>query len=64
VARLYADAGLLDVFVIDRADESQADEIRAIGLKVVVTNTVMNDGGSRATLAREMLAAATGPGSR
>ncbi|HEX7492282.1 MAG TPA: 2-phospho-L-lactate transferase [Candidatus Limnocylindrales bacterium] len=64
VARLYAGAELLDTFVVDRADEHLADEIRAIGLKVVVTDTIMTDAGSRATLAREMLTAATESGRR
>jgi len=58
VARRYASAGLLDVFVTDRADEALAPQIRTLGLEVVVTNTVMTDTGSRALLAREMLAAA------
>lgn len=64
VARLYSDAGLLDTFVIDRADELQADAIRALGLKVTVTDTIMTDTGARATLAREMLTAAMDGGAR
>jgi LPPG:FO 2-phospho-L-lactate transferase len=64
VGRLYAGAGLLDTFVIDLADESLADEIRALGLRVTVTDTIMTDTGSRAALAREMLAAATENGRR
>jgi LPPG:FO 2-phospho-L-lactate transferase len=64
VARLYAAAGLLDTFVIDRADEAEADPIRALGLKATVTDTIMTDTGSRATLAREMLTAATDGGER
>jgi LPPG:FO 2-phospho-L-lactate transferase len=64
VARLYSDAGLLDTFVIDRADELQADAIRALGLKVTVTDTIMSDTGSRATLARKMLTAAMDGGAR
>jgi LPPG:FO 2-phospho-L-lactate transferase len=58
VARRYAAAGLLDVFVLDRSDEALAGEVRALGLDVVVTDTVMVDASSRARLAREMLAAA------
>jgi LPPG:FO 2-phospho-L-lactate transferase len=64
VARLYADAGLVNAFVIDRADETLSDEIRGLGLRVTVTNTIMIDTASRATLAREMLAAATENGRR
>jgi LPPG:FO 2-phospho-L-lactate transferase len=62
VARRYAAAGLLDVFVIDRLDEDLADPIRALGVEVEVTDTVMTDAGSRALLAREMLAAAAWAG--
>jgi LPPG:FO 2-phospho-L-lactate transferase len=58
VARRYASAGLLDVFVIDRLDEKLAPRIRALGLEVLVADTVMTDAGSRALLAREMLSAA------
>ena len=58
VARRYSAAGLLDVFVLDRADEALAGQVRALGLEVVVTDTVMSDAGSRARLAREMLAVA------
>ena len=58
VARRYAAVGLLDVFVIDRQDEALADTVRAIGLEVVVTDTIMTDVASRAALAREMVAAA------
>jgi LPPG:FO 2-phospho-L-lactate transferase len=65
VARRYAEAGLLDVFVIDHADEKLADEIRSLGLQIDITDTIMTDAGSRATLARRMLdtAAAAAPGS-
>jgi LPPG:FO 2-phospho-L-lactate transferase len=62
VARRYAAAGLLDVFVVDLADEALAGEVRALGLEVVVTDTVMTNAGSRARLAREMLAAARAGG--
>ena len=58
VARRYAAAELLDTFVIDRGDESLADEVKALGFSVVVTDTVMNDIGSRVRLARDVLAAA------
>lgn len=63
VARRYAEAGLLDVFVIDVADEALADEIRSLGLQVHVTDTIMTDAGSRAALARRMLDSATMAGS-
>lgn len=61
VARRYAAVGLLDVFVIDRADEALAGAIRALGLEVVVTDTIMTDGASRAALARTMVTVAMRP---
>lgn len=64
VARRYAAVGLLDVFVIDRADEALAGAIRALGLEVVVTDTIMTDGASRAALAHEMVAAAAARAAR
>ncbi|MGA2513098.1 MAG: 2-phospho-L-lactate transferase [Candidatus Limnocylindrales bacterium] len=59
VARRYAAAELLDVFVLDHQDEDLASAVRALGLEVAVTDTVMSDAGSRAYLARQMLAAAS-----
>jgi LPPG:FO 2-phospho-L-lactate transferase len=56
VARQYT--GIADVFVIDTVDADQAAAIAALGMAVVVTDTVMTDDGARARLAREMLAAA------
>ena len=58
VARLYA--GLVDVFLIDTVDAALAPAIEALGMRVVVTDTVMPDDGGRARLARELLATATG----
>jgi len=58
VARRYATAGLLDTFVIDTLDASLAAEVRALGLRVVVTDTVMTDAAGRVRLARDVLAAA------
>ena len=51
VARAYRD--VIDGFVIDVDDEAQVAEIEAIGMKVLVTNTVMNDLDDRITLARD-----------
>jgi LPPG:FO 2-phospho-L-lactate transferase len=62
VARRYVAAGLLDIFMIDRLDAALADPIRALGVEVEVTDTIMSDAGSRALLAREMLAAAAWAG--
>jgi LPPG:FO 2-phospho-L-lactate transferase len=62
VARRYASAQLLDAFVIDRRDESLAGDVRALGLEVVVTDTVMTDVAARVRLARDVLAAAKAAG--
>jgi LPPG:FO 2-phospho-L-lactate transferase len=55
VARLYAD--LADVFVLDVVDVELAPAIEALGLRAVVTDTIMTDDASRARLAGEVLAA-------
>jgi LPPG:FO 2-phospho-L-lactate transferase len=56
VARGYA--GLIDAFVIDTVDAALAPAVEALGVRVVVTDTIMTDDSSRARLAREVLAAA------
>ncbi len=55
VARLYAD--LCDVYVLDAVDAGLAPEVEALGLRPVVTDTIMGDDSSRARLAGEVLAA-------
>jgi LPPG:FO 2-phospho-L-lactate transferase len=59
VARRYAAQELLDVFFIDREDGALEEPVRALGLDVVLTDTIMMDGPARARLGREMLDAAT-----
>jgi LPPG:FO 2-phospho-L-lactate transferase len=54
VARLYV--GLADVFVLDAVDGATAPAIEALGMRPVVTDTIMTDDASRARLAREVLA--------
>jgi LPPG:FO 2-phospho-L-lactate transferase len=54
VARGYR--GLIDGFVLDRADASLAPEVEALGLRSLVTGTLMTDDAARARLADEMLA--------
>jgi LPPG:FO 2-phospho-L-lactate transferase len=44
--------------VIDRVDATLAPEIEALGLRVVVTDTIISDDAARARLAGEMLQAA------
>ncbi|GAA1639295.1 2-phospho-L-lactate transferase [Georgenia ruanii] len=56
VARLYE--GLLDVLVIDEQDAALAPAIRALGMDVVVTRTVLGGAEDRERLAHELLAAA------
>jgi LPPG:FO 2-phospho-L-lactate transferase len=58
VARRYAAQELLDLFFIDRQDDALTEPVRALGLDVVVTDTIMTNPPSRARLAREMLDAA------
>ncbi len=55
VAGLYAD--LVDVFVLDAVDAGLAPAIQALGLRPVVTDTIMRDDESRVRLAAEVLAA-------
>jgi LPPG:FO 2-phospho-L-lactate transferase len=55
VAKFYAD--FLDALVIDNADAYLAQEIRALGLEVAVTDTIMRDVETKAALARAVLVA-------
>ena len=55
VASGYRD--LCDAFVIDDEDASRAAEVEALGVRTVVTNTLMTDRGVAAALARETFAA-------
>jgi LPPG:FO 2-phospho-L-lactate transferase len=57
VARLYAD--LVDAFVLDTEDAAAAPAITELGLRPVVTDTIMRDDASRARLAAAVLAAVT-----
>jgi LPPG:FO 2-phospho-L-lactate transferase len=59
VARLYAD--IVDVFVIDTVDTALAPAVEALGLRVLVTDTVMSDDASRARVAGEVLRAVEMP---
>jgi LPPG:FO 2-phospho-L-lactate transferase len=61
VARQYT--GLADAFVLDRVDERLAPAVEALGLDVVVTETLMTDDAARERLARAVLAAAMSPAS-
>jgi LPPG:FO 2-phospho-L-lactate transferase len=56
VARGYA--GLIDAFVFDTVDAELAAAVEALGVRAVVTDTIMTDDASRARLAGEVMAAA------
>jgi LPPG:FO 2-phospho-L-lactate transferase len=53
VAGLLAD--LLDGFVLDSVDRALEADIQALGLRTLVTDTVMGDDAGRARLARAVL---------
>jgi LPPG:FO 2-phospho-L-lactate transferase len=53
VARLYD--GLVDTFVLDTVDAPLAPAVEALGMRTVVTDTIMTDDASRARLARVVL---------
>ncbi len=58
VARLYAD--LADMFVLDAVDAALSGEVEALGMRVLVADTIMADDASRARLAGELLAVVAG----
>ena len=53
VARMYA--GLVDGMVVDRTDEDERAGIEALGMRVLVTESIMRDAEDRARLASETL---------
>jgi LPPG:FO 2-phospho-L-lactate transferase len=53
VAAMYA--GLVDGMVVDTVDEGERAGIEEIGMRVLVTDSVMRDAGDRARLASETL---------
>jgi LPPG:FO 2-phospho-L-lactate transferase len=56
VAACYA--GLADVLIIDQIDAALADDIRATGMDVVITDTIMRDAVAKRALAQVAIAAA------
>jgi LPPG:FO 2-phospho-L-lactate transferase len=56
VARQYT--GIADIFVLDAVDAALEAPIRELGLRTVVTDTIMTDDAARARLAGEVLEAA------
>jgi LPPG:FO 2-phospho-L-lactate transferase len=55
VAGLYKD--FVDVFVLDRADARLAPAVAKLGMRAIVTNTIMSGAGRRKALARVVLRA-------
>jgi LPPG:FO 2-phospho-L-lactate transferase len=58
VAREYVD--IVDAFVLDSVDAAMSPSIEALGMRTLVTDTIMSDDAERARLAGEVLAFATG----
>jgi len=58
IARLYQ--GLVDVFVLDRIDRGWVSRVEALGLRTVVTDTVMRTPAAAARLAARVLRALDG----
>lgn len=54
VAHLYKD--FAGVFVLDEVDRRQSDEVAALGIRPVVTNTIMSGSRERKSLARAVIA--------
>ena len=57
VARQYT--GIADVFVLDSVDAAQAPAVEALGMRAVITDTVLTDDAARARLAAAVLAEAS-----
>lgn len=58
VARIYA--GLIDLMVIDQLDATLAPQIEALGMRCLVTDTMMTSAQRKAELARDVLSALEG----
>ena len=59
VARLYR--GLIDALVIDRADATAAPTVQALGIRPIITDTVMATPAHARRLAATVLRALDGP---
>ena len=58
VAKIYN--GLVDLFVLDEQDRALAPRVEALGMRTLVTDTMMTSMERKAELAREVVAAARG----
>ena len=56
VAKIYD--GLVDLFVLDEQDRALAPQVEALGMRVLVTDTMMTSMERKAELARDVVAAA------
>jgi len=59
VAQFYQ--GLVDMLVVDHADSALAAAIAAMGIRPIVTNTIMKVPQDRAALARRIIESAGSP---
>jgi len=55
IAGLYADVA--DIFILDQQDEGMKSKIEQLGMRVIVTDTVMTDADKKAALANTVLSA-------
>jgi LPPG:FO 2-phospho-L-lactate transferase len=55
VARLYQ--GIVNVFVLDNEDQAMASKIESLGMKTVVTDTIMSSLSKKKALARAVMKA-------
>lgn len=60
IAKLYRD--FLHTMVIDRGDAGEAESIRALGVRVIVTDTIMRDDNRACALAQEVVEVFNGAG--
>jgi LPPG:FO 2-phospho-L-lactate transferase len=58
IAKIYC--GLVDILVLDKTDEDLAAAIQKLGMKTVVTNTIMSGAAEKKALARSVLRAIDG----
>jgi hypothetical protein len=49
--------GFVDIFVLDRADAGQAGAVEKLGMRAVVTDTIMTGIARKKSLARAVVAA-------
>ena len=55
VARFYA--GLVNVFVLDKEDETQKAKVESLGMRAIVTDTIMDGLSKKRALARTVMKA-------